>query len=558
MHRDIKPENILLTKSGHAVVADFGIARALSEAGGQTVTQTGIAVGTPVYMSPEQGAGSGTIDGRSDLYSLGCVLYEMLAGRPPFSGASAQEILARHAMDPVPTLTAARPDLPEPVHRAVRKALAKAPVDRFATAAAFVAALSSEATADDGGRWSRGRKVAAATAAFLVVASAGWLLAHGRSSGARDATWARTVAPREIMRLAEAAVWDSAWTVARQAERLAPDDTTLRSLWPRIARQLTLESDPPGATVYRNAYAADGPWDELGPTPLRKIWLPNRMSRLRLVKEGYDTVEVTLLTTNAENLRPGRGGVPLYRLFPRGELPPGMVHVPAGLYALLSPDLLQLSPLELSAFLIDKYEVTNRAYREFVLAGGYRDRQYWQEPFLEDGRPLRWEAAMARFVDRTGRAGPATWEAGDYPSGREDYPVSGLSWYEAAAYARFRGMALPTIYHWYKASGTPGSAWVVPHSNFGQQGATRVGANAGLSEYGAYDMAGNVREWCSNASDGGALHHGRRLERRGVPVPSPLCHFAVGPLSHQRRAPGAVFESCRCGPGRCVDQPTAS
>jgi TolB-like protein len=133
IHRDIKPENILL-ESGHAVVADFGIARAISAAGSERLTQTGMAVGTPAYMSPEQAAGSRDLDGRSDLYSLGCVLYEMLAGHPPFTGTTAQEILARHSVDAVPQLTAARPTVPVAVERAIHTVLAKVPADRFATA----------------------------------------------------------------------------------------------------------------------------------------------------------------------------------------------------------------------------------------------------------------------------------------------------------------------------------------------------------------------------------------------------------------------------------------
>jgi len=144
VHRDIKPENILL-ESGHAVVADFGIARAITAAGGDRLTETGIAVGTPMYMSPEQGAGSQEVNGRSDLYSLGCVLYEMLAGHPPFTGRSALEVLARHSMDAVPRITAARPTVPVAVERAIQAALAKSPADRFATANRFADALGAGA-----------------------------------------------------------------------------------------------------------------------------------------------------------------------------------------------------------------------------------------------------------------------------------------------------------------------------------------------------------------------------------------------------------------------------
>ena len=143
VHRDIKPGNILLTPGGEALIADFGIARALTVAGGHTLSETG-AVGTPLYMSPEQASG-GALDGRSDVYSLGCVVYEMLAGHPPFSGASAQEVIARHAHDPIPALETARLGVSPSVVRAVRKALAKQPVDRFASADEFAAALTAPA-----------------------------------------------------------------------------------------------------------------------------------------------------------------------------------------------------------------------------------------------------------------------------------------------------------------------------------------------------------------------------------------------------------------------------
>jgi len=137
VHRDIKPENILLHE-GSAVVADFGIGKALS--GNGSITQTGMVVGTPAYMSPEQASGESEVDGRSDLYSLGCVLYEMLAGEPPFTGPTAQAIMAKRFMSPVPQVRVTR-DVPEAVEAAVSRALARSPVDRFSTAAAFAEAL---------------------------------------------------------------------------------------------------------------------------------------------------------------------------------------------------------------------------------------------------------------------------------------------------------------------------------------------------------------------------------------------------------------------------------
>jgi serine/threonine-protein kinase len=139
VHRDIKPENILF-EAGHAVIADFGLAKAISEAGGERLTETGIVVGTPTYMSPEQ-AGGGHIDGRSDIYSLGCVLYEMLAGDPPFTGVNARAIITRKSTEPPPSLRAARSTVPPAVERALGQALAIIPADRFRTAAEFVSAF---------------------------------------------------------------------------------------------------------------------------------------------------------------------------------------------------------------------------------------------------------------------------------------------------------------------------------------------------------------------------------------------------------------------------------
>jgi len=144
VHRDIKPENILL-QEGHAVVADFGIARALRVAGGERLTETGLSLGTPHYMSPEQATGTQELDGRSDVYSLACVLYEMLAGDPPFLGPTAPAIIARQLVDPPPSLRTVRQTVPEELERAIEKALAKVPADRYDTAGAFVEAAGEAA-----------------------------------------------------------------------------------------------------------------------------------------------------------------------------------------------------------------------------------------------------------------------------------------------------------------------------------------------------------------------------------------------------------------------------
>jgi eukaryotic-like serine/threonine-protein kinase len=142
IHRDVKPENILLSQ-GHALVADFGIARAAGVAAGERLTQVGIGMGTPAYMSPEQVEGNRDVDGRADQYSLACVLYELLAGQPPFTGPSAGAVLARQVLDPVPPLTTLRPAVPGSVRRAVERALSKSPADRYGALPEFLAGLDA-------------------------------------------------------------------------------------------------------------------------------------------------------------------------------------------------------------------------------------------------------------------------------------------------------------------------------------------------------------------------------------------------------------------------------
>ncbi len=167
VHRDIKPENILF-EADHAIVADFGIARALNASGGGRLTTLGIAVGTPAYMSPEQAAGDPTVDGRSDIYSLAMVIFETLSGRPAFSGTSA-ELMAKQVTEPAPALSSVMPDIPEHVSTAVARALSKNPEDRFTTVKEFAAALGAR-HADYGRNRKRSWYPVAIVVGALIVA----------------------------------------------------------------------------------------------------------------------------------------------------------------------------------------------------------------------------------------------------------------------------------------------------------------------------------------------------------------------------------------------------
>ena len=180
VHRDIKPENVLL-ESGHAVVADFGVARAVWELAGDRLTETGIAVGSPAYMSPEQAGAEERLDGRSDIYALGCVLYEMLVGEPPFTGPTPRAVAAKHLRQSVPSARITRPGVPAAVDRVIRTALAKVPADRFSDAAHFAAALAACA-GQPGRRLAPRRWTGVVVAAALTVAAGRWAWARWSGS----------------------------------------------------------------------------------------------------------------------------------------------------------------------------------------------------------------------------------------------------------------------------------------------------------------------------------------------------------------------------------------
>jgi dienelactone hydrolase len=168
------------------------------------------------------------------------------------------------------------------------------------------------------------------------------------------------------------------------------------------------------------------------------------------------------------------------------------------------PGLDHLKPEPMATFLMDRHEVTNREYKRFIDSGGYTNSKHWKQPFVDGNRTLAFTEAVGRFVDRTGRPGPATWEVGSYPEGQDDYPVSGVSWYEAAAFADWAGKSLPTLFHWNRAAFTVGSSRIIPMSNLSGKGPRAVGTSKSMNRFGTADLAGNVREWVWNASSRGS------------------------------------------------------
>jgi dienelactone hydrolase len=312
--------------------------------------------------------------------------------------------------------------------------------------------------------------------ATLIGAGAWYVLHESRVRRARQSL-------TEIGRLADAGKVIAAFRLSREVERYLPKEVdALRRTWRPV---VSVTTEPPGAEVFvRDYLGAETDWEPLGRSPVAPRKLPFGYLRWRISKDGYQTIESASFSE------------PLtFRLDRPEAIPPGMVRVSAGPVQYGS-----VGPVVLADYWLDTYEVTNRKFKEFVDAGGYAKREFWKEPFVRDGRTLSFEEALAEFKDATGRPGPSTWELGTYPEGHAEDPVNGVSWYEAAAYSEFAGKSLPTIFHWYKAAGLGIFSDILKVSNFGGQGPARVGTYQGLTPAGAYDMAGNVKEWCWNAT----------------------------------------------------------
>lgn len=304
--------------------------------------------------------------------------------------------------------------------------------------------------------------------------------------------WAEEVALPEIERNYNELNLIQAFNLLQKAEKYIPENQNLNEWDSRITNKVTFLTDPPGADVYIREYSdINGLWEKIGITPVDSIKMPRfTFYQVKFIKGGFDTV-LAITTTSLDTLK--------RKLFATGKIPPGMVYVD-GYW-----DEVENSFKEENGFFMDRYEVTNKQYKDFVDNGGYRNRDFWKNTFIKNGETLTWEEGIAEFKDKTGMPGPSTWEAGEYPEGKDNHPVSGISWYEAAAYAEFSGKQLPTADHWDSGAGffwnsvyeNIGSN-IYPLSNFSGRSPDPVGKNKGITSFGIYDMAGNVREWCLN------------------------------------------------------------
>jgi dienelactone hydrolase len=314
--------------------------------------------------------------------------------------------------------------------------------------------------------------------------------------------WAVENALPGIEKFYDAENYAEAFKLTLKAEKYIPDNIDLKEWLRKVVRRLTVLTDPPGAEIFMRKYSDTvGVWQKLGKTPVDSVKVPvATFYRVKIEKPGYETV-FAMIWTGTDTLS--------RKLFKQGAIPSGMVYVDG-----YWDEVKNISETD-KGFFLDKYEVTNKQYKEFIDKGGYTNPRYWKQDFLKAGKKLSWHEAMAEFTDKTGRPGPSTWEAGDYPEGQDNYPVSGVSWYEAVAYAEFAGKVIPTGDHWDSGAGFSESSVlnfagpeIFPLSNFNGKGTTTVGQKDNRSCYGAFDMAGNVREWNWNETTSGRIISG--------------------------------------------------
>ncbi len=522
VHRDVKPSNVIISNGWRATILDFGLAKLTAiHSGNSSLSIPGAIMGTVGYMSPEQTKGI-SLDGRSDVWSLAVSTVEMLTGRNPFHHGNTAETFAAILVDE-PDLS----ELPEKIRPVLKAGLEKEQHRRTRSAAEFrdqLIALRDDQAIEEHLR-SRRFNIRAKARGFRSYA--GMILLVAITSVAvfflyKAYRYNRALSELNTIRtLVASKKTFEAYDLAREIRPYLEETAELDAMTNAFTDRLNVKSDPPGALVHIRRFQAygnhNGDREFVGKTPLNDVEVPRGLFQLFVELDGYEPLIRTISGLTPDYQSDVIAQPPMSvnaKLVNASLVPRNMVYVPGGNYRLVAYARPTEEATLIGDFFIDRYEVSNLEFREFVSAGGYTKPEYWNE-LLEFGGGYDFGRAMAQFVDQTGLPGPRKWINQDFPKGDDLKPVTGVSWFEAAAYARFRGKMLPSIFQWEKAArdgefdqGRDTMPWgPIRYSdstdglaNFGNNGPMDTRLNEfGASPFGCLNMAGNAAEWLLNS-----------------------------------------------------------
>lgn len=285
-------------------------------------------------------------------------------------------------------------------------------------------------------------------------------------------------------------------TVYRETKKLLDeenDNPIVRNYFNKVTEKVSIYTEPANVSIsFKLVSDTLDVWEPLGSSPIDSIQVPWARIDLKFKFEDREYNEYThpYYLINGSNIfvLPKSGDVPTdHRIFLGGSK------------SLAFPGIDHLPKVKIGAYSMSRLEVTNKEYKAFVEAGAYEDRSYWDFPVIVDGEELTFKNTIGQFVDKFGQPGPANWSYGNFPDGQDDYPVTGISWYEAMAFAKFKGLSLPNLYQWNHAARLSWASQFVPNSNFSQNQLVDVGSLDSENPNGLYDIAGNVREWVINS-----------------------------------------------------------